>query len=208
MNLITHNKAYSIFPRATFEERRSLIHVQHEESAVQAHRKYEKRGWQFITEIDEDEIQNTTSAFADGPRHLGDSKCWTIHLHPELNHSPMFWEANSWRLHYGVHAHPMHAWGLIRRSLHFSYLLDVTLCLWPKPGKYEETVDEQWVNLTAFSYCWFEPILFNQGQRRKICRWDDRSHEKKEVRTDRAGVDDKEIILVNSDPRHWSLYPS
>jgi len=143
MNLITHNKAYSIFPHATFQERRSLIFVRDPEPVAQALTKYERRGWRFITEIDEDEIRKTTSAFANGSRHLGDSKCWTIHLHPELDHSPMFWEANSWRLHYSVHPPPTHIWGLIQRRLHFSYLLDITLCLWPKPGKYEETDDEQ-----------------------------------------------------------------
>lgn len=143
MNLITHNKAYSIFPRATFEERRSLIHLQHAESTVQPRTKYERRGWRFITDIDDDEIRNTTSAFSVGSRHLGDSKCWTIHLYPELDHSPMFWEANSWTLDYDQHSHPMHFWGLLQRRLHFSYLLDITMNLWPQSGKYEEANNQQ-----------------------------------------------------------------
>jgi hypothetical protein len=143
MNLITHNKAYSVFPRETFEERRSLVYVRDAESAVQARAKYESRGWRFITEIDADEMQDSTSAFADGSRHLGDSKCWTIGLQPELEFSPRFWEVNSWSLHYNVDSHPMHVWKLIQRGFYFTYLSDTSLWLWPAHVKYEETDDER-----------------------------------------------------------------
>ncbi|KIM40832.1 hypothetical protein M413DRAFT_40033, partial [Hebeloma cylindrosporum] len=49
MNIITHDKAYSVFPRATFEERRSLVHVKDTDSTALT--KYEERGWQLIQDI-------------------------------------------------------------------------------------------------------------------------------------------------------------
>lgn len=143
MNLITHNKAYSIFPHETFEQRRSLIHVRDAESALKARSKYETRGWRFITEIDDDEVQNLKSAFAPGSRHLGDSKCWTIPLHPELDYSPKYWEANCWGLRYNIDSSPIHMWTLIQRRLHFTYLLDVALWILPPRDTFKEMDDEQ-----------------------------------------------------------------
>jgi len=142
MNLITHNKAYSIFPRETFEERCSLIFAPYPDSSVQARIKYEKRGWEFITKVKTDEFQNSTSGFVNGSRYLGDPKCWTIPLYPDLDFSPRFWEANSWSLSYDVESNPMHIWDLIQCCLYFSYLIDVSFWFWPNPDKYEDTDDE------------------------------------------------------------------
>jgi hypothetical protein len=129
MNLITHDKAYSIFPRATFEERRSLTHVKDTELAMMARLKYEGRGWHFVDEIEDDESRNRLSSFTRGPRHLGDSRCWTIQLQPAQEPSPNMWESNSWSLKYNADQTPAHAWMLLKspRRLHFSYLFDIPL---------------------------------------------------------------------------------
>lgn len=129
MNMITHDKAYSIFPWATFEERRSLILVKDPEAARMARLKYEGRGWRFINGTDVNESRDCLSSFIRGPRHLGDTRCWTIQLHPAQNPIPNMWESNSWSLNYDAYQNPAHVWMLFRspRRLHFSYLVDIAL---------------------------------------------------------------------------------
>jgi len=129
MNLITSDKAYSIFPRATFEERRSLIFVNKEtDFASQARAKYEERGWSFIEACDVQQ-QDPISSFAKGPRYLGDSNCWSITLHPEyecVNGTCNWrtWESNSWELQYKNGQAPEHVWTLMRHpKLHWTYLI-------------------------------------------------------------------------------------
>jgi len=143
MNLITHNKAYSIFPRETFEERRSLVYANHPESAVQARAKYEQRGWQFIAEVQTDESSNSISGFTNGSRHLGDSKCWTIPLIPEIDYSPKYWEANSWQLHYDSDSRPVHIWEPILNQHRFSLIVDLSLIFRALGEQYEDQEEEQ-----------------------------------------------------------------
>ena len=130
MNLVTHDKAYSIFPQATFEDRRSLIFVKDGDSAVKAHAKYEERGWAFV-EGCEVQTQDPLSPFGKGNRRLGDSKCWSISLHPEQDRttSHCHWESNSWKLVYTNNRTPGNIWALLDnpRVFHFTYLVNQRL---------------------------------------------------------------------------------
>lgn len=99
MNVITHNKAYSIYPRATFIERRSLVYNRSENS-LEGRSKYEQRGWIQIPFLEAHDYNNPFSSFARGSRRIGDNKCWTINLYPTINTSQDFMDSNTWYLHY------------------------------------------------------------------------------------------------------------
>lgn len=100
MNVITHNKAYSIYPRATFIERRSLVYNRSENS-LEGRPKYEQRGWIQIPFLEAHDYNNPFSSFARGSRRIGDNKCWTIDLYPTIiNMSQDFMDSNTWYLHY------------------------------------------------------------------------------------------------------------
>jgi hypothetical protein len=142
MNLITCDKAYSIFPRATFEERRSLIFERDNRKVIlnnkdtdlvaKSREKYEKHGWSFI-EAYEILQQDPLSSFAKGYRYLGDSNCWSITLHPEHERvngtcKSSTWESNSWELVYENGQTPKNVWMLLRNPLfHWSYLICLRL---------------------------------------------------------------------------------
>ncbi|KIM41069.1 hypothetical protein M413DRAFT_47916, partial [Hebeloma cylindrosporum] len=101
MNFITHNKAYSIYPHATFIERRSLS-LHQSEHASAGILKYETRGWSNVEYLDPIEYSNPASSFAKGSRRIGDRKCWTISLSPtlipEIDIQRDFMESNTWTL--------------------------------------------------------------------------------------------------------------
>jgi hypothetical protein len=99
MNVITHNKAYSIYPRATFIERRSLVYNRSENS-LEGRSKYEQRGWTQIPFLEAHDYDNPFSSFARGSRRIGDSKCWTIDLYPTVTTFQDYMDSNTWYLHY------------------------------------------------------------------------------------------------------------
>lgn len=72
MNVISCDMAYSLYPKATFEERCSLIcgPGQWEESRIRAHDKYRSRGWTVREDFYESEFETDyhTTAF----RWIGD----------------------------------------------------------------------------------------------------------------------------------------
>jgi len=123
MNLISHEKAYSLYPRGTFNERRSLILPKEDgnkEKSRVAREKYIARGWNMVQALTPDEIQDPTSAFSAGGRYVGDSKCWTIPIFPELQLPEGYIETNSWNLVYD-HRRTNNA------SISFSNLIDPLL---------------------------------------------------------------------------------
>jgi len=128
MNLITHDKAYSIFPRSTFEDRRSLIFDKDGDSAVKARAKYEVRGWTFVEGLEvQVERRGPFSPFRKGIRRLGDTKCWSISLDREQDRNTSVWDSNSWKLVYvGNNATPTNIWVLLDcpSVFHFSYLVN------------------------------------------------------------------------------------
>jgi hypothetical protein len=80
MNIISYEKAYSLYPRATFEERRSLICATlgpHQEPARQ---KYIVRGWTMLYSVTQAEQNYESSAFRTGLRRIGDRFSWIIPL--------------------------------------------------------------------------------------------------------------------------------
>jgi len=137
MNLITHDKAYSIFPQATFEDRRSLVFVNEGDSAIKAREKYEERGWTFVEGYEVQPLDRR-SPFAKGVRRLGDSKCWSISLHHENDGTACtsHWDSNSWRLTFAKNRPPMNVWVLLHNPsiFHFSYLVNHRLAYRVRKG--------------------------------------------------------------------------
>jgi hypothetical protein len=102
MNLITHKRAYSIYPRATFIEQRSLANAYRDGSHCDENmlRKYTERGWKQLRHLDVKEYTNPTSSFKKGIRALGDRHCWTIDLKPTIDAEEDYMESNTWNLEY------------------------------------------------------------------------------------------------------------
>jgi len=79
MNIITHEKAYSLFPRGSFEERRSLMISTEGSKQDAARAKYVSRGWTMVERLTEAELAlKDKSAFSSAKRYVGDTQCWTI----------------------------------------------------------------------------------------------------------------------------------
>jgi len=99
MNVITHNRAYSIYPRATFIEQCSLVYNRSEDS-MEGWSKYEQQGWIQIPFLEANNYDNPFSSFTRGSQHIGDNKCWTIELDPTISTSQDYMDSNTWYLHY------------------------------------------------------------------------------------------------------------
>ncbi|KII94493.1 hypothetical protein PLICRDRAFT_120574 [Plicaturopsis crispa FD-325 SS-3] len=84
MNLISFANAYSLYPKATFEERRSLITPTAASSHMQTEGrdKYVSRGWKMTT-LSRQERDDPRSSFGLGDRWLGDRLTWTLPLGAE-----------------------------------------------------------------------------------------------------------------------------
>ena len=127
MNLITHEKAYSLYPRGTFKERRSLALYRedtNEEAAEIARDKYVARGWTLVEALTQDEMADPTSAFSWGSRFVGDSKCWTIPILPKIDLPESYIEANSWNLQYNSVNHAEMAYTVLTApTLRYNYLV-------------------------------------------------------------------------------------
>lgn len=98
MNIIAHDKAYSFFPLATFEQRRSL-RCYKEGSDVNrdlAVQKYSLRGWSVVNATRRQRQFGT--AFPLDMRYVGDRACWTVSVHPTLELPHGFVEGNSWSM--------------------------------------------------------------------------------------------------------------
>jgi len=113
VNFITHEKAYSLYPwHATFEKRCSLAFRFKRTARTEAYRKYAKRGWKILDGITGNEFHDLNSSVPCGPRHVGDSKTWTIPILPKIDAS--FPEGlNSWSLRYDEDLKPLHKFSLL-----------------------------------------------------------------------------------------------
>ena len=98
MNVLAHDKAYSFFPKATFEERRSMRrHRAGDADCDLAVQKYLRRGWSiFDPSTILIALQLRDPAFLLGLRYVGDHMCWTLRVHPVLELPPGLVEANCW----------------------------------------------------------------------------------------------------------------
>ena len=124
MNLITHDKAYSLYPRPTFEERRSLVYRGNTPERERALKKYEGRGWTIVKKITKEESQDRRSAFYAGLRYLGDRKCWTVPLNPELNLPVGHMDTHTWALSYNRGLDASMVYRIFgSRNLRFTYLV-------------------------------------------------------------------------------------
>lgn len=85
MNVISFNKAYCLFPRATLEERRSLLSWSSQGRSNRRQEgldKYSARGFAMLNYLEEDEFitSHRGRSFPFGPRWLGDIDTWVINL--------------------------------------------------------------------------------------------------------------------------------
>ena len=113
MNLITYDTAYSLYPRATFEERRTILFGDSKSSSTfTALQKYEDRGWEVVeSSLFTDELRGPVqSVRGDSIRFVNDSTSWIVPLDmigvggpgalspasPPLTWDPVV--TNSWRL--------------------------------------------------------------------------------------------------------------
>ncbi len=104
MNIIAHDKAYSFFPKVTFERRHSLrFYLRSDVNRELAAQKYVRRGWALTGWFCE---QYPIDGFPLGTRYVGDSVCWTLPVYPALELPSGYAEANSW---------------FMRTQLYFSY---------------------------------------------------------------------------------------
>lgn len=109
MNIITHSRAYSLYPRETFVERRGLICKTNGAEQEIGRQKYRDRGWTLIDTLHpfkySKEVSSRRSAFRPGQRWIGDRLTWTIDLGhlPTVAPStaiPKDMAAHSWNLVY------------------------------------------------------------------------------------------------------------
>ena len=126
MNFITHEKAYSLYPRATFEERRSLKFLHGSAARDKAYTKYAERGWKMLDGIAGEDFHDLNSSLARGSRRVGDSKTWTIPILPKIGTSfpEGLTETNSWSLRYDHNLKPcLDFCLLISPQLQYCYLV-------------------------------------------------------------------------------------
>ncbi|THU84247.1 hypothetical protein K435DRAFT_870484 [Dendrothele bispora CBS 962.96] len=83
MNVISHSHAYSLYPRATFEDRVSIysqFSAQRMDDVQEGFEKYTKRGWKILPMPSAAAHLRPNSEFRNGPRYVGDSSSWIIPL--------------------------------------------------------------------------------------------------------------------------------
>ena len=100
MNIITHDKAYSLYARATFVERRSLKYSSEGVAQEEARQKYVDRGWPMIESLPESDFLRPKASFFPGYRKVGDARCWTTPVYPIMDLPSGSVQANSWALRF------------------------------------------------------------------------------------------------------------
>lgn len=104
MNIITHDAAYAFYPKATFEQRRSLICATSGSKQDLAREKYLARGWTMESSLSWWETISPYSNFRKGNRWVGDRTCWKIKIAPDLGPEygtdPDYITSNSWKFAY------------------------------------------------------------------------------------------------------------
>jgi hypothetical protein len=111
MNVISYNAAYCLYPRATFEERRTLAMSVSTDGEAEALSKYAIRGWRIQYDVfAHEEGKPQSSFYMHQTRWVDDKRSWVIPLDvtgaikrppPSLTSSTFTWdpvEQNSWKL--------------------------------------------------------------------------------------------------------------
>ena len=78
MNVIAWDYAYCLYPRATLEERRSLVCRADGPNQVTAEAKYRARGWEIVHSLPP--CAPYDRAFPSGLRFMGDPNMWRLKL--------------------------------------------------------------------------------------------------------------------------------
>jgi hypothetical protein len=87
MNVISYNRAYSLYPRATFDERETLLtprNPEHRDIRFHAIQKYKDRGWRVMQQPS---LRNEP-LYAFGSRWIDDRYSWVIGLPPLSINAP------------------------------------------------------------------------------------------------------------------------
>lgn len=80
INIIAFNKAYALFPEATFEERVSLVMLDLQSYEGKALAKYSQRGWVMVSRIWPHHAALNSSFALGSCRWVGDKRTWVLHL--------------------------------------------------------------------------------------------------------------------------------
>ena len=87
MNVITFNQAYCLYPRATLEERLSLVCTDRQDDVIErVYERYHQRGWSIIRTLGEVGSRTSDPALSDTTRCVNDCFSWTISLPPLTEH--------------------------------------------------------------------------------------------------------------------------
>ena len=137
MNVITHDAAYSLYPYATFQQRRSLICGGNGRKQDKARNKYRQRGWKLESYVDSREMVNPRSDFSWRRRWVGDGRCWTVPLRPQAEGDRI--TSNSWNIrHWGDDTRM--AFTLVKSpKLRFQYICEGDEVRWVFRGALEIT---------------------------------------------------------------------
>jgi len=159
MNFITHDKAYSLYPRATFEQHRSLVFLRGTPARDKALAKYTERGWSALNSITEPDFYDLNSAFVRGPRFVGDSKTWTIPIFPKIDTPSQdgLVEMNSFLLRHDILLKPhLEFFSLFSPQLRYRYLV----CDEDLPEEIQNVlIDHEQTRLEAAQYVFHHYVL-------------------------------------------------
>ena len=85
MNIITHDQAYCLFPRATLDEERAMSylcpHNRLDEFEAGLYDKYTARGFDLLP-VNAEDLDPIRGSFPVGNRFIGDEQCWTLPVLP------------------------------------------------------------------------------------------------------------------------------
>lgn len=100
MNFVTWDRAYALYPDATFEHRRGLLNCTKLRS-ITAAQKYLDRGYTIDGHLHGLTDNTQRGLYKSGLRWVGDTHCWVVRLDTvglDTPESPTSWELNSWAL--------------------------------------------------------------------------------------------------------------
>jgi hypothetical protein len=133
MNFIAYDAAYSLYPKATFEDRRNLVFKDGNDNDQRCIAKYAKRGWYAVANVWPQDPQVSNLFHVGTHRLVHDDKSWVMPLdttdvtaHPRLSacSDPIYWDPcrhNGWILTSGGHEWKMHLVYFLTRSSIYRY---------------------------------------------------------------------------------------
>lgn len=104
MNVMTHTRAYSLYPFSTLCDKTTLVCGPTTNKIVGALKKYEERGWTTINNMSIDKFMNRNSECSTRYRRIGDQLCWSRRLVPLnqawLKEEVKFGSGFKWGIHF------------------------------------------------------------------------------------------------------------